>query len=526
MHYLLSLLVLAGVGDPVPDATTTKRGYVNTGTQAFSGLKHFDGGIWTNTINGAPHAAAETVADMTLYISPDGGNSGSCTQAAPCQTLNGALRLVPKKLRHTVTVYAAPGLYPPEYSVIDDFYLDRGALVIEGAWQTATGIDGGSTSGTLTSVSMTNPFNTITDATQTWGTDTAKGKFVRITPDGGIAPVISNTATTLTLAYGVAPAKTPAASDSYELLEPAVIFQNDAGLTPSTIYTVTIRNISGDNLISTTLLLPDGGPTPSLNRVNVNKVEVRNAGAAFFSLTVQDVYGPRVELNDLLVTGATRFGGSISALSTTRSAFMTTASGSAAFNSTGNLNISNWTGGCYARSALASSFSLLRGFIAISTATNFVFETGSNTGHGLYLNGGVVWPAASSSNTGIISICPGSSTTGVGLKLSDSGVFGYGPSYVGTPALTVRGCSRGIDADNGRSEVNVTSYFEHNADGGTPIGITVSRGSKVRMTPAPVFTGISDELRIDGTVVDGGMATLNAATSQVLTGPYGSYISR
>lgn len=454
-----------------------------------------------------------TTAPMTLYLSPDGGNSGRCTQTRPCQTINGAMRWVPTNVLHAVRVLPAPGLYPPEWSVIAGFNINNGYIEVEGSWQTATGIDGGTTSGTLTSVSLTYPFFTVTDSTQSWGTDTVKGKWVRFTPDGGVTPVIGNSATTLTL-LGAVTGLAPAAGRAYDLIEQAVIFQNDGGTNP-TSEVVSIRDIRGGSLISIT-----GGP--SLNRVTLNKVAVNVAGAGFWSVGF-DSAGPRVEFADVRVQGGiflTR--GPVSALSTSR--FF------ASTNQSQGIQIGHpvyaWTGHTYAMSA--SQGLSLGSSAKMSFAQNFVFEVTSSTGAPIYLTGGQILSNGSASNTGLVSICPGTST-GSGVRLSTSGQFGLGPNYMMTPALTVRNCGIGIEADNGRSEAYVNQRYEHTADGGTAIAISVARGGKVGITSAPVLSGVRDELRIDGVVVDGGFATLNAATPQVLpnpASPYGSFISR
>lgn len=515
MKTLLLVALLSATPSPPPDATTTVRGLVNTKAQAFSGLKHFDGGIWTPAINGV---GVETVANMTLYISPDGGNAGSCSQAAPCQTLNGALRLVPKRIGHYVQILPAPGLYPPEHSIISDFNIaENGVLEILGSWQTATGVDGGSTSGALSSVSWAHPFVTLSDSTQTWGTDTLKGKFVRVIPDGGVGVVIGNDATTMTLAGVFSAGKTPVASDAYELLDPAVVFQNDGG-TQGTLDPIMIRGIAGRNVQS------QGSPVVVTSRLTLQRVAVRMTGSSFTSVSVGHTQGPRIDLTEMSITGgafATR--GPIDALRLTQvSVLSTTSSAACSFSDA----VKSWVGPTLCSSSTQPGL-LVTEPLRAGFGTNLVAETTSASGAAVRVRGaGSIETSSSGSNSGLIAICPRAST-GQGVWLGgSSGSFFYFRGEAIVPAMTIRNCGVGIQADEPNTFFAVASRFEHVADGGTPLAVSVTRGARVRIGPVPTFSGISDELRIDGTVVDGGMGTLNAATLQVLTGPYGSYISR
>jgi hypothetical protein len=424
---------------------------------------------------------------------------------------------VPKRIGHYVQILPAPGLYPPEHSIISDFNIaENGVLEILGSWQTATGVDGGSTSGALSSVSWAHPFVTLSDSTQTWGTDTLKGKFVRVIPDGGVGVVIGNDATTMTLAGTFSSGKTPVASDTYEILEPAVIFQNDGG-TQGTLDPIMIRAIAGRNVQS------QGSPVVVTSRLTIQRVAVRMTGSSFTSVSVGHTQGPRIDLAELSIEGGSfQTRGQIDALRTTQVSVRATTSSSACSFSDA---VRSWVGPVLCSSSVANGL-LVTDRLGIGFGTNIVAETTAASVAAVRVRQGSIETGSSGSNSGLIAICPRNST-GQGVWLGGStGTFFYFRGEVLTPVMTIRNCAVGVQADDPNTYFAVASRFEHVADGGTPLAVSVTRGARVRIGPVPIFSGLSDELRIDGTVVDGGMTTLNAATLQVLTGPYGSYISR
>lgn len=235
-------LWLGQTPSPPPDATTTKRGLVNTTTQSFGGTKTFIDGIRTNAVvllDGGFTLPTMSTAALTLFVDPTGNDANACTGTgtSACLTLNGAVAKLPNFLRHSSTIDLAAGSYTvPSTILIDQLYMSNGVtLTIRGSttWNAFTPASGTAT-GTL-SAYATNTFPTrptATDSTQSWPTNvhpitvdnlTMRGRFLCITSGGAInikVPIAYSTPTALELVRNISPSPSGA---TYQLCTPSTI---------------------------------------------------------------------------------------------------------------------------------------------------------------------------------------------------------------------------------------------------------------------------------------------------------------
>lgn len=324
MIRLLTIL-LAATPSPPPDATTTQRGLVNTKAQAFSGLKTFDGGIWTPTVNGVP---VETTAAVTVYISPTGSDSALCTLAAPCATVNRALAQLPKRLSHNATIEAAAGTYTFTSSqLIDGITMAEGVtLTIQGstAWAQWTPASG-TASGTLTGFSaLAFPTRAIfTDAAQAWPAASLwsaaalgiRGRFVCMTSglqSGNKFPIHAASPTTLEVGRTSFTGGNPATGDTYEICTPSTVFVGSiTGLLKvgSGTGTINVADLavepSAPNIQGVTLGGATGGRQGGYV-VNFNRVRARSfptGGGTGLTLTSNGNYG--VGITDSAIIAST-----------------------------------------------------------------------------------------------------------------------------------------------------------------------------------------------------------------------------
>lgn len=168
---------------------------------------------WTALPSGGSSGAAATTGPVTLYVDPNGSDAFDCSAAdAGCATIQGALDKLPRELRHVATVNVAAGA---SYTgaQISGFYRGKVADPANGAYLKVVGaayanstVATGTATGTLTSVTAptTSPivWGTLNDTGQSWTVNDLRGKLLVITSGagvGGVYPIISNTATAVTV---------------------------------------------------------------------------------------------------------------------------------------------------------------------------------------------------------------------------------------------------------------------------------------------------------------------------------------
>jgi hypothetical protein len=512
-------LLVAATPSPPPDATTTRRGLVNLSAQAFAGLKTFDGGLNTARINGFEVASA-TAGDLTLYVDPIGSDSNPCTTFGDggCLTIQGALRKVPPIVRDLVTINVAAGNFAGFY--IDGFnFTPRDVatlkgLAIQGTLANVTPTTGSAT-GTLTSIVqpvLGSPgFTVATDSTQSWTTDNLKGRFFVATGGGGsgsVIPIISNTATTLTLVMGGAfPAFAPGTTYAIQ--------------TPATIINSGIRTPGGADAIGLTTNIGVWIGTNISPRTNAaNTIYLLNLATVAPVTASLEVYNSRML--------ATRCDwGAPVAISGDSNIRLTSSMIRGQVNlrdtATGRFDNSYITVGGTAVTVIdASRWHTVVKHLVECTGTIFlggcvVVQDGAGT----VGNGGTT-----TLNTGPEIIGPGAgaclqvgSTFSVGINAgaaqTQSPVFATGRGF------QVSNCSPGVAALNG-AHVFVTSGQCLN----TSTCFSITNGSRLGFMNGGTWTNADagTEISYDGITTT--QAAFEALGTKALSGPFGSYVTR
>lgn len=518
---ILVLMAPGPVPSSPPDATTTRRGMVNTGTQGFGGLKVFDGGLVGDlkagsSLMGLPFcstapqpgqvltfdggvwcgdtpAANATTAALTLYLDPTGSDSNACTSSSvlACSTLAGVLAKVPRIMRHNVTINVAAGAYGAPFVLGPGITVESGAtLTITGTMSAAT-LATGATTGTITSVTAASNAGppSITDTSQSWTSNNLRGAFVTFTSgalNGQSFPITSNTATSLTFTTN---SNTAVAGNTYSIQNPGSTFISSTQATVTGISGaggVTISNLKIERTSGTTLSLSGLGGV-----VTLLSVEVRSASGAL-----------------VITSGA----------ASVRRSFLTGAGGitvSGVFGPSGP--------------AVAASHSYLVGSTGsaffgggpnpASSVIGSALEGGSTSNPVLTLS---ALSSVGSQNVAIWVTCTGGAgSVGIGtLPISES-VAPAMVSFTSNGATRISNCTTAVRID-GKASATILAPAIDNCT----TGFSVVKGGYLDFVAGtPVFTGVTNELSVDGTVST--FATLNGmADPKVLTSVYGSRIVR
>lgn len=262
-----------------------------------------------------PFAFAEDLATsqpLNFYITPGGSDVNSCL--APnraCGTLSGVATKVPKRLRHVVTVFVAPGTYPSSLgSVLDGYTCEAipgspgqpgsshssntslsGQLVIKGVQTTVT--SGTATSGTAPTGGapgfLTNTSILLPDAgpgPSSWTVDAFKGMFLEV---AGVRRVIlSNTASVIT--YGGTTIGTiTGGTSTYKVLTPGSIFQLSSPLLITNVVSRQVPLINNAPFNYTPSAANNGAACLVLQDLQVNNIATAQADA--IALNVDGVNG-------------------------------------------------------------------------------------------------------------------------------------------------------------------------------------------------------------------------------------------
>lgn len=506
MHVLLALL-LCQTPSPPPDATTTRRGLVSTTAQAFSGLKTFDGGLFTPTVNGfAPVTSAAVPA--TLWVDRAlGSDSNDCVDAGvlACATVTRAITRLPIRLDAVWTINVAAGVYDDAFAVENMDLQRSGGLIIQSDAVTAP-VDGGSATGSVTSYAGASSAGAgvMTDSTQSWVVDALIGYCLRLTSGpavGSCKAVTANTSTTVTVAGPFS--ANPVAGNTYVLQTPGATFAVDAGIVIRGVHArgqpsvntslglLQLRNLSLHRTPSTGAVLTIQESSASLSGTRVvAPTGVTVAGAQAFAITG----GSYVEAN-----------GAGSALSV----------GSSVLRSTPTL-LTVGTGDSFVRNRGTGPA------LTVSSGGSAVGLNGTYSSIGSVAStGGVValaGPIASSQSQNVWVNCT-TAATGVGVR------FGFYTNTASSPPMTttwssglyVSGCATGLTSTGLHTHTLGAPAFTN-----VTTAIVAARRSVFDFNgTTPTFTGVTTELQLDGTNYT--LATLTAAgPPSLLTSPYGS----
>lgn len=552
---VIGFAALAGnpTPSPPPDASESRRGLVNTGSQTLGGLKTFvDGGIiatlrtgttFEGTViltgfsdGGSPYAIqnstnSETVSNLTLYVNPDGGNdSNSCIQSnLPCASTMGALSKVPKIIKHIVNIEHSAGVISQPGVLIENFeFYVSGYLVIRGAGYVPATLGAGPVSGSdATWVTGTNIWqNSVSVVSGGWATDALKGLFVCATAQDATAcvngarscncrPIVSNTSTTITYIGGmpVSPTGSP-----YEIRVPSTtlsqtsISGNPTGANSAFEIRNTIRRS-----------VPASGPAGS----GVSIADVNITGTS----TTSTIFG--VSNAALLIVGARfivppSFSGSVIGIQGGSSLF----SSSGVFGNGFVVDCAGSAATCFGVGTSGSGYVLSVGasaFIRGAPALRIV-GTGTLSGTGYsetQTTGTNVFEASGFFGRGLMSgryICPpGSSGTGVLVGTTPSTPTADSMAFSGGGVYDIANCATGIRiTGNSHWKLGSTSVFTD-----TATALRVDKGGRIEIGGTTItFNGtVTNEIQVDGTNYT--LSAVDALSPQVTpVNAYGSWVGR
>ncbi len=442
--------------------------------------------------------AYQTTAAMTLYVDPTGSDSNACTASgtSACLTLGGALNKVPKNIRHAVTVNVATGTYTEVFRV-QGFNIEgangaasTAALNITGtqtAFTVATGTNTGTVSSYVAPTGGAHPL--LNDATQTWTVNDLRGRYVTITSGSGNGEyhlITANTATQLSLAYQFTTA--PTGASTYAIVTPGAVFTGNGA---------TVEGIVGSGLLK----LQDITIQPAVG----------------IGLMVVAVQGP---------------------LNTTRSRFIGTTTGILAPTASTSTvrGASTWR----ANQTMAQGGTLnavqLGSFTTFIATELFARCSGTCSGSGytqpFFSHSVLTGTIAGDFTTALVDIAGGTQGGGLGIWLDCGALTNTAINLSAPTDLRSRG-DTGWATKNGPYISNCAVGFSLNAPSTNYIdvlstfntvttAISISGGAKVWIEPGNTYTGVTNQLTIDGTVY----SDADLTTFTRITGPQGSYATR
>lgn len=469
----------------VDEASFLDGGSVLQGGMVFgtdAGLPYVYGGAYWSGIQ------TSTSAPMTLYVEADGGSDQTyCTGTgtSACKTIQGAINKVPRDIRHNVVINIAAGTYN-ETVRVQNYTLDNATLTISGSttWNQFTP-DAGSTTGTVTSYTAASGATaaTFTDTGQSWAVDSLKGVYVRITSGANANTfrlITSNTATSVNLINNTT---SSIAGATYELVLPSTI-------------------VSGGSVTEGTF-----------NFRNVTTASVSISPVVLQDVTLTSSTGPALTVNGV-------FGGSTSSVGfiLNRSRAVTTGSTASAYRIGRSSVQDNTNSGNYFESATGT---------AISLTNSRLLETGLARGGSASLCT-VQVDTISQFTTGNLS-----NTVSVYEQLAAGSVLCVGGSGISSSvsyASLYNSVFRGVAGSTGilvtrGSRVDLVSGFAQRIENVTTGYSATLGGSMTFNSTTPTFSGVTNELSIDGTTYP--FSTLTGLPApQVISNSYGSALIR
>ncbi len=462
-----------------------------------------------------------TTQNQTYWVDGAAGSDGyDCLfPNKPCKTIQGAANKIPKNLYHDVQVQVAAGTYAG--AVFEGFtsrlpanvVTSYAGLRIQGTLGSPT-LTSGTTSGTLTGYTAksnaTMPI--LTDSTQSWTVNELRGHFVQITGGTGfpgtasappIYPIISNTATTLTITSFTA----QAVGSTYQIVTPTTVINSFGTLAPATgtpmatpiaAGALQFINCRGASFaVSRIRITPNATMTRGFvvggGRVNFANVkcDIGTGGLFCFSAALGEP------------TGRTQFLSS----AFTASAGNTFIAISGGTNASGSMQLS---GNMFYVSAgsvfgvIAGPYNVLTGsansFFGLRTA---LLLDGSNYNQFVDTN---------------IDCNNVASSTGIEARASISNGGNGGAWAQSNSQMIINNCAVAAM----RCEGNVHALIGANTTGtGNAVGIQMLYGAKMRIPASVTLTG-TVEVQLDGTGTT--LATMRAASPKLINNAYGTLI--
>lgn len=557
---LLALTAFGQISSPIPDASASRRGLVNTTTQSFSGLKTFDGGIVTDLATGSTHLGktivtsvdggvlvnllsgstydgdtlvavrdggilvnlltgstlngytiiSATTAALTLYVDPTGSDANACTASgtSACATINGAVAKIPHRILHDVTVNIAAGTYAEEVNLAEGQRLEGVNTATAASYRairvnftgaalaTYTPAAGNST-GTFTAPTRSGGFVTVTDASQSLTTDSLRGRFITFTGTGAGTFVISeNTGTTITF---LSSGTLPVTSTAYTLKTPSVIVTGAA----AKLATFTLGTL-GSNYVLT-----------NLEVTNTTRAAVRGQPVALTSLS--EKLGSWTGVNLRLVVGASGIGAATGGA----------LSGSYASSTSGSFVVSNngvLSGVVIDAATRGASVSPLV-YTRVTSPLVDIRLSSTSSQFGMEYYGPAVG-GGSSGNTGVRITCTGT-TSGTGILVYSGASIGFGGGATTAP-VTVTNCARAIQfGEYGYYTSPGSSFLLDTITCTNTFACLYLTGGDKLLMGAATMTGVTQEIVLDGDVPAGNVytyAALLALTPQRINTTLGTVI--
>lgn len=475
---LLAILVAAPTPSPIPDATPSKRGVVNTTTQSLGGLKTFvDGGVraesltvLSNSSDAGFDVLTEARENLTLYVDPTGNDSGPCVSSGTgaCATLAGVINKLPNATAFAITINIATGTYAAPFDFQPRLLLARGATLSVVGTLVASTLASGSASGTTTGSTggtQSGPCS-VTDSAQTWTTNDLRGRMVTFASgalSGQTHPITSNTSTSFTISNIIA----PGTGIAYSIVEPGVVF--NGGTTSARIA----------NLI--------GPGTASFSNIHITR------GAGQTGVMQAVVEAPNITFTNVKITNHSSNSFTMQVVggraSFTRS-IVQSVSSSAALNFTSLGGVPNPTGSVTSSFVTATSNG---GIVATDwsgpSLSSVVVEGGGTTVGAVSLNGNSLRAFAAS----LWITCTGG---GIGWSTGAVGSFISSTSLGSNGVLRIQNCGTGV-------LVQGPSYWVVNGitfDTVTTAASVLRGGTIDFLGGTPTFTGVTNELSLDGAI--------------------------
>lgn len=449
-----------------------------------------------------------TTANITYYVATTGDdtNDGLSVDKA-FATIQKAIDSIPKRIRHLVTIRVAAGSYTG--FGITGFVMDPApgvnvhGIMMLGTYTNATlttGTATGTFTGTITGSAAAPTFSTLVDDTQTWTVDNLKGYLVEIltgTSAGSFVPIVSNTATTLTIAStsavgsvgGTYAIRDWASIITSPITMPGTLFQSN--ITPVALsYGISVRNnangVTGSmliegmkvNLPTNTVAISTQGNT---GIVRFERCCTMGIGAGF-----QSGGAATTQFFNCVIRSTNNIGGLVG-----------NAGGSF---SMGNCLISGNPG-------LGAGLQI-QGSNTVGGVNNTRIE-GHPNGIKIVTTGACIWQC------GGLFIETGASQA---VLMSAVGHIGWGGTIFQVTGIKADNCSSAFHV-GGLNQVWCDSLQATNCT----YAVIAERGARVQLGPASTMTNCANELYFDGPVVYT-LANMRAANPRLIANTYGTIV--
>lgn len=447
-----------------------------------------------------------TTEPRTLYVDSVNGldtNSGFFADK-PLATIDAALALVPKRLRHLIKIILAPGNY--QGFSLNGWVVDpapgvnAAGIMIIGTHVTAT-LAQGSATGTITSSvtgnQATPTYTTVTDSTQNWAVDALKGLQVMI----GTTPVtiISNTATQLTLASTSAFGNVAYTIQDWgtiittPITQPGPLIQSS--LTPTAQNAgIAVRN----NYFGVT------------NSCIIESIRM-NLAVTGASVSVQNNVGPitfyRVKIGSPTTSGMTISGSQVS-FNTSVSAVGSTLTGltlSGGGNNSMSLN----------GSLVTTTGSGVQGNTGLQCQGSQMVVSLINTQIDRH-NFGIKTPGVAAATLTFFGATIDTNNASQCILASALGHSNYGMTVIQGTGLECRNSSAGLYVGG-----NIHVWVDSLRGTGNTVGIIMDRGARVQLGASSNITGTT-EVQMDS--VNQTLADMRAASPRLLKNDYGTIL--